>query len=362
MEILVLVLAGALAFANGANDNGKGVATLVGHGTASERAALLWAAATTALGAGVGALAGSGLARVFRTAFVEVDGGPSLAFFAAALAAALAWVLFATRTGLPVSTTHALAGGLVGSGLVEVGAAGVGWAALGERVALPLAASPLLALVLVYVASPRVEGLARRLAPRCICAIAEPGPGAVGPGSAATAVPRLALVTGTEAQCRVHSPVAAARGASLLSGLHWSTSGLVGFARGWNDAPKIAALALAGGAAAGSTFALVVAAMAAGGLLAGRRVLRMLAHRITPLPLAESLAASGVASVLVALASWRSLPVSTTHVTTGGIVGAGLARSAREVGWRSVRDIGLSWVVTFPAAALAAALARALVG
>jgi PiT family inorganic phosphate transporter len=79
---------------------------------------------------------------------------------------------------------------------------------------------------------------------------------------------------------------------------------------------------------------------------------------LTALPLGESLAASGVSSILVALASWRGLPVSTTHVTTGGIVGAGVARSAREVRWRVVRDIGLSWIVTLPAAALISALVR----
>jgi len=362
MELLVLALAAALAFANGANDNSKGVATLVGHGAASARVALLWAAATTALGAGIGLLASSGLVRVFRTAFVQVDGGPSLAFFAAGLAGALAWVLLATATGLPVSTTHALAGGLVGSGLVEVGAGGIGWAALGEGVALPLAASPFVALALVCLGAPPAKALVSRFGPRCVCAVAQLEPAAVGPHSAGTAARRLALVAGTQEACRVHSPVAAASGRGLLSGLHWTTSGLVGFARGWNDAPKIAALALPAGAAGGAAFALVAAAMAAGGLLAGRRVLRTLAHRITELPLGESLAASGVAAGLVALASWRGLPVSTTHVTTGGIVGAGVARSARAVRWTVVRDIGLSWVVTLPAAAAVAALARGLLG
>lgn len=361
VEALVLPLAAALAFANGANDNAKGVATLVGYGAASPRAALLWAAATTALGAGVGLLAGSGLVAVFRTAFVQMDGGLSPTFVAAALAGALAWVLLATGTGLPVSTTHALAGGLLGSGIVEVGVEGIGWAALGERVVLPLAASPVAALAFVCLASAPAKALARRLEARCLCAVEQLEPGPAAPRGAALAGRRLAMVAGTEEACRVHSPVAAASGRSLLAGLHWTTSGLVGFARGWNDAPKIAALALPAGVT-GGVFALILAAMAGGGLLAGRPVLRTLAHRITALPLAESLAASSVASVLVGLASWHGLPVSTTHVTTGGIVGAGLARSAHAVAWRVVGEIGLAWVVTIPVAALVAALMRGLLG
>jgi phosphate/sulfate permease len=56
------------------------------------------------------------------------------------------------------------------------------------------------------------------------------------------------------------------------------------------------------------------------------------------------------------------LPVSTTHVSTGAIVGAGLRLDPAQVRWRTVRDISLSWVVTLPAAALAALLALALIG
>ena len=100
-----------------------------------------------------------------------------------------------------------------------------------------------------------------------------------------------------------------------------------------------------------------LAALTLGGLVAGRRVLTTSSERITALPLGESLAASGVSSILVALASWRGLPVSTAHVTTGGIVGAGIARSAREVRWPVVKDVALSWIVTLPAAAAVALLA-----
>jgi PiT family inorganic phosphate transporter len=134
---------------------------------------------------------------------------------------------------------------------------------------------------------------------------------------------------------------------------------MVGFARGWNDAPKIAALALVAlPNNMGLAFAVVTLAMAAGGLLAGGRVLETLAKKVTVLPLAESLTASVISATLVGLASWRGLPVSTTHVTTGGIIGAGLKHDPAGVRWGKVGEIVLSWVITLPVAALIAAGAK----
>ncbi len=361
MALIVLALATLLAFANGANDNSKGVATLVGHGASGPLVALAWAATTTALGALAGALAGGGLLSAFRAGFVDGGDPLSTSFFAATLAGAGAWVLVATRSGLPVSTTHAILGGLVGAGLLEVGGARIAWSALAGKAAAPLLLSPLAALALVLLVARPLAALARRAERRCVCAVESCEP--AGPGDAVLVRGRLTLVTGEVAACALHAPVAAASGRDAATLLHWGTSGLVGFARGWNDTPKIAALALVAlpvGAGSAGAFVLVAGAMALGGLLSGRRVLATLAEKITPLRLGESLAASGVSALLVALASWRGLPVSTTHVTTGGIVGAGIARSAQEVRWGVVRDIALSWIVTLPAAALVAAAVRLL--
>jgi len=361
MEFLVLAFAALLAFANGANDNSKGVATLVGYGAASPRPALAWAAVTTAMGAAIGAVIGGRLVQVFRAGFI--GGGKDLSpeFFAAVLIGAFSWVLFATRTGLPVSTTHSILGGLLGAGLVEVGITQIGWATLAQKSVLPLLTSPLVAMALVLIAGRPLATLVARLEPRCICAVQTTEISTS--GEAAVTSPRIALVTGKTETCAVHSPSASVSGRGLANAAHWGTSGLVGLARGWNDTPKIAALAMIAMPASASTFGafvLIAVAMALGGLLAGRRVLATLAEKITPLPLGESLASSGVSAVLVALASWQGLPVSTTHVTTGGIVGAGVARSAREVHWPVVRHVALSWVVTLPAAALVAAGARML--
>lgn len=82
-------------------------------------------------------------------------------------------------------------------------------------------------------------------------------------------------------------------------------------------------------------------------------MLETLAGKLTALPLAESLTASAATAALVGLASWNGLPVSTTHVATGAIIGAGLMKhDARAVRWGKVGEIVLSWVVTLPVAAV----------
>lgn len=364
MTLVLLLLACALAFANGANDTCKGVASLVASGEAGPRRVLFWAAATTALGAGAAALWDGGLLQVFRAGFVAGGSEHSPTFFVAVLAAAIAWVLLATATGLPVSTTHALLGGLVGAGLAAVGSEQIEWAQVASGFALPLALGPLVSLGAVYLSSRPAAALARRSEERCACLVAEPEPIGLS-GQSAVALPRQGLFLGHTADCARRSPDAVFRASTALRITHWSTTGLVGFARGWNDTPKIAALAVVALPAAGPSptpFVAIAVAMALGGLLAGRRVLATLARRLaTPPPLGESLAASAASAVLVSLASFRGLPLSTTHVTTGALVGAGLARDRRAVRWAVVRDIVLAWLVTLPASVLLALAAyRAL--
>ncbi len=358
MTALLLLFLVLLAFANGANDNCKGVATLVGYGAARPRQALAWATLTTALGAGLSFWAAGGLVRGFSTGLFMDGTRLDTPFFTAVLVGACGWVLLATRLGLPVSTTHAITGALTGAGLVAFGTQPFEWSFLGTRMALPLAVSPVASLALVYLLGWPVAAAAGAVARRCVC-VAEPL--VVEPGGAVMAGSLPEVVSGEEAECAAQGAIPVASGASAMDRVHWLTSGLVGFARGWNDAPKIAALglvALGGTRGAWLTFALVTAAMAAGGLVAGRRVLETLARKVTPLPRAESLTASGVTALLVGLASWNALPVSTTHVSTGAIVGAGLRRDPRGVHWARVGEIGLSWLVTLPVAALLAAAAR----
>jgi PiT family inorganic phosphate transporter len=90
-------------------------------------------------------------------------------------------------------------------------------------------------------------------------------------------------------------------------------------------------------------------------------VLDTLSRKLTPLPLPESLTASVTTASLVCLASWNGLPVSTTHVSTGSIIGAGLKNDPGSVKWKKVTEIVLSWVITLPAAGLLAAGAKLVI-
>jgi len=123
----------------------------------------------------------------------------------------------------------------------------------------------------------------------------------------------------------------------------------------------VLAIGIAAGAVIGlsdiALYALVATAMGAGSLVAGLRVTRTLATKVTPIEPGNGLAANLVTSLLVGLASRFALPVSTTHVSTGAIVGVGMSRGARDVRWRVVGEMLLAWVVTLPASGILAALA-----
>lgn len=361
MNGVILFLAAVLAFANGGNDNGKGVASLIAHGQTRPGTALGWAAVTTAAGALLAAFWSGGLVRSFRAGFLAAD-QPEASFYAAVLAGSLAWVLLAIRMGLPVSTTHALVGGLVGAGVLTFGLHGIDWGAVGVTFALPLAAGPLLSLGLTAASSRPLARLAGTAEERCACLMEEPVPRGAS-GEIAEAGIARSVRMGHRADCKFRNPTVEVTGGAMLRGAHWGTAGLVGLARGWNDTPKIAALALVAlpAGASGTVFALVTGAMALGGLVAGRRVLHTLGERITHLPLGESVAASGGSALLVGLASFQGLPVSTTHVTTGALVGAGISRRRSGIRWATVREIVLAWVVTLPAAALIAVVCAWLI-
>ena len=118
MKGLLLLAVVFLAFVNGANDNFKGVATLWGAGLSSYRQAITWATGFTFLGSITAIWLGSGLAAKFSGA--ELVGGATLKdmpFLIAVSAGTAATVLLAVKLGLPISTTHALTGALIGAAL-----------------------------------------------------------------------------------------------------------------------------------------------------------------------------------------------------------------------------------------------------
>jgi len=360
---LALLVASVLfvAFANGANDNFKGVATLHGSGTLAYRPALAWATITTLAGSLAAAWLSSGLVSRFTGKDLVDDAVVANPTFLLAVAAgASGTVLLATRLGFPISTTHALTGALVGAGIVVAGPSHVAYGTLGRAFALPLLASPLLATALTAVlyAAFRQTRLALGVTHEdCICV------GQRAPLAALLAYGRVVPVGGgpgvsvdrpERCERRYTGAVLGVRAQSALNGLHVLTAGAVGFARGLNDTPKILALLIGAGAlGVHDGIGLVAVAMAAGGILAARRVAHTMAHGITGMNHGQGFTASLVTAALVVAASPLGLPVSTTHVSCGALFGIGAVNS--EARWRVIGQVLLAWVTTLPAAVFLAA-------
>jgi inorganic phosphate transporter, PiT family len=118
VALLLFLALAALAYANGANDVSKGVATLVGSGSSRYRQALIWGTAWTAAGSLAAGIFSRALTATFSKDIIGPDHVTSDTFPLAVLTGATIWVLLATRTGLPVSTTHAITGALCGAAVV----------------------------------------------------------------------------------------------------------------------------------------------------------------------------------------------------------------------------------------------------
>jgi len=337
--VLLAMLVLALAWANGANDVAKGVATLAGSGAAAPRKAVWFGAGCSVLG-GIAALVwGAALISVFSKGFTADGVSATFAFSAGAVFGAAAWTGFATFLRLPVSTTHGLVGGIAGAAIGTAGSGGLNLSVVADRALAPLILSPLIAIALCFVllvVVRRIERHRPQWVPGC-CARSdyECDPYICVPPSAR---PSLAV-------------------RRVWRALHWLSAGATSFARGLNDVPKMAALLLPvfalGAQPAGSALWPIVAvtvAMGLGSLWGGFRLLPVLAQRVTRMDERTGLVANVGTSALVLAASPLGLPVSTTHVSTGALMGVRFGENARPDA-DALKAILLAWIVTLPTAA-----------
>ena len=320
--LLVLVVGVALVFdfTNGFHDTANAVATSVSTRALSPRAAVALAAAMNF----AGALVTTSVARTIGEDLVRVD-AVTAQLVLAALLGAIAWNLVTWWAGLPSSSTYALLGGLLGATWVIAGTSAIRWDQIGTRVALPALLSPVVGLVVAALVMLAVYWVFRNR---------RPGP----------------LNRGF-------------RIAQVASG------SLVAFAHGASDAQKTMGVIVLALVAEGrrSSFAVPVwvivsaaSAIALGTYAGGWRIMRTLGQRVIPLEPAQGFAAqTSAAGVLLATAS-VGLPISTTHVISGCIVGAGSARRLASVRWGVAADIAVAGLLTVPASAAIAALAATL--
>lgn len=364
--ILILAATIFVAYANGANDNFKGVATLFGSGVTDYRSALWWASATTLAGSLAAFFLASQLIPIFQgKGLLPNSLGESRPFVAAVILAAALTVFLATKLGLPVSTTHSLTGALLGSGFMATGG-DLGFDKLAHSFFLPLLASPLVALALTVVAYPllstalRLAGLTRE---NCVCIGNEIVPLTVTPEGYAMsrASKSLRILVDRETECvqRLSGTLFGVNAQSAIDVGHYLSAGAVSFARGLNDTPKIVALGLTAGALDLSwAVGFVAFIMALGGLLGARKVAETVSNRITRMEPDEGFVANLVTSFLVIFASKWGLPVSTTHVSCGALFGIGMVNGQAQ--WRVVRTILLAWVLTLPLAGISAGVIYAV--
>ncbi|MDP2367474.1 anion permease [Rhodoferax sp.] len=352
MEWLLVGAALFVAFSNGANDNFKGFATVWGSNTLNYRQALTLATLATVAGSLVSLWLADSLVQQFSGRGLVSSATASAPDFILSVAlGAATTVWLATRLGFPISTTHALIGGLIGAGLGQQGGV-VHFDRLASSFLLPLLLSPLLAAVL-GVAAYRLFRL-RPVERDCACIVAPESAIVVMPSGTLVGrmqTPRFVLASAADCE-GVTTPVRLSVPRSL-DHLHVLSAMSICFARAVNDTPKLAALLLAARMLnAQASVALIAAAMAVGGLLFAKRVAQTMSQRVVRMDHGQGLAANLITAALVLLASKFGLPVSTTHVALGSIAGVGA--SANTLNWSTLRNVLLSWLATLPLAAFTA--------
>jgi PiT family inorganic phosphate transporter len=317
VTLLVLVVAVGLAFdfTNGFHDTANYVATWVGTRALSPRAAVLVSAAANLAGAFVTTAVATTVGKGIIDTGLATD-----QTVLAALFGAIAWNLVTWWSGLPSSSTHALIGGLVGAALVQSGSQGVDWAGIWRKVILPGAASPVIGFAGGFVLLLVIYRLFHR----------------VTPGIAHRGFRLGQLASGT-----------------------W-----VAFAHGANDAQKtmgVIALALFTHGSISSfyvpTWVKIAAGLtiAAGTYAGGWRIIRTLGQRIYGMQPEHGFAAQIAAGSTLYAGTHFGFPISTTHVVTGSVMGAGATRRLSALRWGVAGNIIVAWLLTLPGAGLVAA-------
>jgi PiT family inorganic phosphate transporter len=314
--ITVVVVALFFDYTNGFHDAANAIATSVSTRALTPRVALVLAAVMNF----VGAFLGQKVAHTVSDVITPPSGREGLVVVLAGLLGAIIWNLTTWYFGLPSSSTHALIGGLVGAALAAGTA--VHWATIIDKVVIPMVVSPLIGFALAFVVMLAILWIFRRR-----------NAGRVTRGF------RLGQTVSASAMALGHG----LQDAQKTMGVIFLVLVTGGYLAPDADLPLWVIASSAG-------------AISLGTYSGGWRIMRTLGRKIIHLDPPHAFAAESVgASVLYATAFLWEAPVSTTHVITSAIMGSGATRRASAVRWGMARSIVTAWVLTFPAAGLAAA-------
>ena len=313
--VAVVVVALFFDFTNGFHDTANAVATSISTRALSPRLAVAIASVANLVGAfvttAVAKTVGSG---VLDTGLVTTK------TVLAALFGAIAWNLATWLLGLPSSSSHALIGGLVGAALAQSGVDGVQWHNLAHKVIIPAFIAPTIAFAAAFVLLIAIFWVFQRM-----------------PSSPANRTFRIG---------------------QLFSGT------FVAFTHGANDAQKtmgVIALALLANGSIDSfyipTWTKISAgvAIAAGIYVGGWRIMRTIGQRLYKMEPESGFSAQSAAGVVIWAATKQGYPLSTTHVISGAVLGAGATQRLSAVRWGVAGNIVFAWILTIPAAAAVAA-------
>jgi PiT family inorganic phosphate transporter len=315
--VLIVIVALAFDFLNGMNDAANSIATVVSTRVLSPRLAVLWAAffnlaAAFFFGVHVATTIGRG---VVDPSVVDAT------LILSTLSAAILWTYVCTRLGLPISVSHSLVGGLVGTGLAKAGLGSLVWSGL-LKIAVFIALAPLVGTILGYLFMVAVYWTCRRSSPQTVDRWFR----------------RLQLLSAA-AYSLGHGTNDAQKTMGIITVLLFST----GYLQGGFHVPFWVVL-------------ICHAAIALGTLAGGWRVIQTLGMRMTKLRPVHGFCAETAAASSILLATVGGIPVSTTHTITGAIIGVGATTKLSAIRWGVAYRIVVAWVLTIPGTAIVAAL------
>jgi PiT family inorganic phosphate transporter len=314
--VVVVLVALGFDFTNGFHDTANAVATSVSTRALTPRVAVFIASVANLAGAFVT----TAVATTVGKGIIDANLATPKTVLAA-LVGAITWNLLTWWLGLPSSSSHALIGGLIGAALVQSGWSGVEWHDIAHKVVIPAVIAPLLAFGAAFLLLLAIYWIFKWM------------------------TPGLANRT--------------FRFGQLGSGT-W-----VAFTHGANDAQKtmgVIALALFANGSIDHFYipdwVKVSAGLAigAGTYVGGWRIMRTLGQRIYGMQPEGGFAAQTTAGATIYLATHLGYPLSTTHVISGGVIGAGATQRLSAVRWGVAGNIVVAWLLTIPAAALVAAI------
>jgi PiT family inorganic phosphate transporter len=334
--VLLVITALGFDFTNGFHDTGNAMATSIATGALKPKTAVSIAAVLNLVGAflsvEVAATITKDVLKIQQTSGDDkgdlvsgLNAETALIIIFAGLIGGILWNLFTWLFGLPSSSSHALFGGLIGSGMAAIGTSGINWDGIVSKILIPALMAPIIACLVAAVGTWVIYALTKKVAEN--------------------------------------------KKASGFRAGQIASASLVSLAHGTGDAQKtmgVIAMAMiasnhldASSVQHGLPFWIVfscAAAIALGTYLGGWRIIRTLGKGLVEIESPQGMAAEASSAAIILTSSAAGLALSTTQVATGSILGSGVGKKGASVRWSVAGRMALAWIVTLPSAGIVGAI------